>query len=457
MTDRRLKILTDAGFPFSVKKVKKEAAKEAAHDFGAKPWLEKYKDFLLFIATHGSLESLHKSKSFLAEWAAKQREEYPSLGGATAVQDREEIQSNVESIERAALMDAAHFFVYSQNIKANTLPPDKNNVEPSSVIKEESSWDDQFGNLAAWYIKHGSYGTTSLATLQRGTSNMDHFYKVIPPKGMPSKMKKFLSRQLEQHRLFTSGAVSELTSERIEKLEDIRFPFDKPAAKEPREDDTVAPKRNRSWEEYRLDLAIAYIQKGTYDASSLDDVELRRWATEQKRQHKLYLAGKQTSLTFPQIQKLMDIKFIAKRPKQKSWTENCADLMAFRIQFGTFDVSSAHVVTISKGRSANPCTSNSTALKNLQEWVVKLREHYSDASKSVEVNDELTQDQLLKLVSVGFPWSGPCASRGELLKVSCSLKQQEKTDVPAEISTSIAPIRSNLFGMTLEIMHQAVS
>ena len=59
MTERRLKILTDAGFPFSVeKKAKKDAKHQDKAVFDAKPWLEKYKDFLLYIAAHGSLEAL---------------------------------------------------------------------------------------------------------------------------------------------------------------------------------------------------------------------------------------------------------------------------------------------------------------------------------------------------------------------------------------------------------------
>mmetsp|Transcript_6546 Transcript_6546/g.14797 ORF Transcript_6546/g.14797 Transcript_6546/m.14797 type:complete len:475 (-) Transcript_6546:283-1707(-) len=433
MTERRLKVLTDAGFPFSINEVRQKVKKEAAHQdrviFDAKPWLEKYKDFLFYIATHGNFESVQKINPFLAEWVAKQREESSPGECDTAVKEKEESQSNPELKGYTALMEAAHFFLFSQNNKAKLLR-DKN-VEPSSVVKEESSWDDQFGNLAAWYIKHRTYA----------------------PKGMPSKMKKFVSRQQEHHRLFTSGLDSELTSERIEKLEDIYFPFDKAASKEPRDDGTTASRRNRSWEEYRVDLAIRYIQKGNYDANTFDDVELRRWATEQKRQLKLYLAGKQTTLTLAQIQKLMDIKFISKRPKQKSWSENCADLMAFRIQFGTFDVASAHVVTNYKGRSVNPCTNN-TALKNLQDWVAKLRGHYCESSKSVAMNEELTLDHKMKLDSVGFPWTGSLAISGELsAKFACLLKQQEKTDAPSESNTYI--IKSNLLGMTLE-MQQAV-
>lgn len=439
MTERRLKILTDADFPFSVNEIRQKVKKEAAHQdrvvFDAKPWIEKYKDFLLYIAeleSHGSLESLQKANPYLAEWVSKQGEGCASSDDATSFEDIDDVQGNLEPNDRVSLMKAAKFLVFCQINKSNVLLLHDKTVEPSSTVKEEStSWDDQFGNLAAWYIKHGTYA----------------------PKGMPSKMKKFVSRQQEQHRLFTSGLDSELTSERVEKLEDICFPVDRAASKEPLADDTASLRRNRSWEEYRLELSINYIQKGNYDA---DDVDLRRWAAEQKRQHKLYLTGKQSSLTFSQIQKLMDIRFISKRPKQKSWYENCADLMAFRIQFGNFDVASAHVVPTSKGRSVNPGT-NTTPLKTLQEWVVKLRGHYRESTKLVETNDELTQEQKMKLDSVGFTWSGSWASGDELFrKESCLSNQQEKTAFStANGSIGITTIKSNIFGMTLE-MQQAV-
>ena len=434
MTERRLKILTDADFPFSVNEIRQKVKKEAAHQdrvvFDAKSWIEKFKDFLLYIAgleSHGSLESLQKARPYLAEWVAKQGEECGLSDYATSSEELDDVHRNLEPNDRVALISSAQFLLFCQINKSNVLLLHDKTAEPSSTIKEEpTSWDDQFGNLAAWYIKHGSYAI----------------------KGMPMKMKKFVSRQQEQHRLFTSGLDSELTSERVEKLEDICFPVDKATSKEPLTDDTASLRRNRSWEEYRLELAIVFILKGNYDA---DDVDLRRWAAEQKRQYKLYLAGKQSSLTFAQIQKLMDIKFIAKRPKQKSWYENCADLMAFRIQFGNFDVASAHVVPISKGKYINYC-SNTTPLKTLQEWVIKLRGHYRESTKFVETNDEFTQEQKIKLESVGFTWSGSWASGEELLtKESCLVKQQEKTDFsPADGSIGIATIKSNLFGMTLE-------
>ena len=431
MTERRLRILTDAEFPFSVNESRQKVKKEAAHQdrvvFDAKPWIEKFKDFLLFIAAndHGNLETLQKANPYLAEWAATLGEGSLSTADATNVGENDDILSSFESFDQNALINAAKFFIFCQVNKSDLTLLHKTTVEPSSAIKEESaSWEDQFGNIAAWYIKHGSYA----------------------PKGMPIKLKKFVSRQQEQHRLFTSGLDSELTSERIEKLEGICFPVDKAASKEPREDDTSSYRRIRSWEEFRLDLAIMYIQKGNYDANSFEDMELRRWAAEQKRQHKFYLGGKQSTLNMSQIQKLMEIKFISKRPKQRLWSENCADLMAFRIQFGTFDVLSAQFVPNSKGKSLNPCA-NASALKNLQEWVTKIRGNYIESSlNSVETNDEFTQDQKSKLDSVGFPWDGCLVSNDELiLEEPCIPKDQEKI-APSPSEDDSSPVATHDMG-----------
>lgn len=430
MTERRLKILTDAGFPFSVNEVRQQVKKEAAYQdqvsFDAKPWLEKYKDFLFYIASHGNkgFESLQKSNPILAAWVSKQGGVSPPPDTAPAVKEKdEETMNNLEAKEQESLMEAAHYFLLCQNNKAKS----GKDIESSTLSKDEpSSWDDQFGNIAAWYIKHGSFA----------------------PKGMPSRMKKFVSKQQEQYRLFTSGLQSELTSERVLKLDDICFPFDKTISKDSRDDDaTTIPRRNRSWEEYRLDLAMNYVRKGTYDSNSLDDVDLRRWTIEQKRQHKLYLAGKQTTLSLDQIQKLVDIKLVAKRPKPgvKSWPEFCCDLVVFRIHFGTFDVTRAHVV--SKGRLANQCT-HSNALKSLQEWVLKLRGHYCESSKTVSTNEDLSQEQKAKLDTVEFPWTGSWSTNEEAFAM-VSFPPEEHL----ETNASMTHLKSSLFGMTLEMQH----
>lgn len=120
LTERRLKILTDAGFPFSVNRhrVKREAAHQDRASFDAKPWLEKYRDLLLHIAAQGSLESIRRTDPFLAEWAARQREGRSSSEGAkTDDGGPRKYQVGGELRDEKKLMEVAHFFLLSRNNK----------------------------------------------------------------------------------------------------------------------------------------------------------------------------------------------------------------------------------------------------------------------------------------------------------------------------------------------------
>jgi hypothetical protein len=218
-------------------------------------------------------------------------------------------------------------------------------------------------------------------------------------------------------------------------LNDVYFPFDKTPSRESSGDDIAASRRNRSWEEYRLDLAISYIQKGNYDMQAIEDIELRRWAIYQKSQHKLYLAGKQSSLSFSQIQRLIDIKFISKRPKQWSWPELCGDLLAFRIQFGNFDVANAYVVQTSKSKSPSPGII-STSLKNIQELMTKLK----------TARNDFTQEQIMKLTSANFPWGEWV---GNDMK-SAGIKHDYQDTTPEGQALSSKPLTKHIFGIVIE-------
>ena len=412
MTERRLKILIDADFPFSsnkevLQKMKDEATQQEIEDFNAKPWDDKYKELLFHIAKHGSIDSLQKNNTLLWDWVGKQREELCSLNFDSDVEDRTD---DVERRDHVAMMQVADLFSASRVSKAS---PGDNSQDQTSANRDES-WDSQFGSLCAWYIKYGTYSN----------------------KGMPSRLKKFMSRQQEEHKRLHAGVLSELTSDRVEKLNNIYFPFYH--SKEASSDDVAASRRNKSWEEYRLDLAISYIQKGNYDLQAIDDIELRRWAFEQKRQHKLYLSGKQSSLSFTQIQRLIEIKFISKRAKQWSWPELCGDLMAFRIQFGSFDVSSVSIAhtskTSSKGKTSIPSVIPST-LKNIQDLVTKLR----------IARDEFTLEQIDKLNKVQFPWDESQSSM---------IEPHDTEAVPMQV-VPFKPLTKHIFGVVLEMSSKA--
>ena len=118
MTERRLKILTDAGFPFSAtednqqqeKNEDKKIQQEEEVKFDAKPWMEKYKELLLHIATHGSIDSLQTINPLLAKWEASQR---VTPTDNTTAGSKEKGDEYVMSKEKE-LMSAARLFLSLQ-------------------------------------------------------------------------------------------------------------------------------------------------------------------------------------------------------------------------------------------------------------------------------------------------------------------------------------------------------
>jgi len=119
LTERRLKILTDAGFPFSASEDNQQQGKnenekiqqqEDKVKFDTKPWIEKYKELLLHIATHGSLDSLQASNPLLAEWEASQR----ASTSSTTASSNEKDDENVMNKEKE-LMSAARLFLSLQS------------------------------------------------------------------------------------------------------------------------------------------------------------------------------------------------------------------------------------------------------------------------------------------------------------------------------------------------------
>ena len=128
MTERRLKILTDAGFPFSAtednqqqekNEDKKIQQQEDKVKFDAKPWMEKYKELLLYIATHGSLDSLQASNPLLAEWEASQRAPTDNTTASSKEKDDEYVMS-----KQKELMSAARLFLSLQG-SSNSSPSQK--------------------------------------------------------------------------------------------------------------------------------------------------------------------------------------------------------------------------------------------------------------------------------------------------------------------------------------------
>jgi len=130
MTERRLKILTDAGFPFSATEDNQQQQEKNENEkiqqeedkvkFDAKPWMEKYKELLLHIATHGSLDSLQASNPLLAEWEANQTAPTASTTASFKQKDDENMMNKEKE-----LMSTARLFLSLQGSSSSSSSSSK--------------------------------------------------------------------------------------------------------------------------------------------------------------------------------------------------------------------------------------------------------------------------------------------------------------------------------------------
>jgi len=145
LTERRLKILIDAGFSFSgvVNDNRQKETKETSHQdrvaFDAKPWLEKYKDLLFFIASNDGIESLQNDDPYLAEWNVKEHDDSRVEG--TALTENNSAEGEDEMKERASLMEASDFFAFCQGTKEKIILL-RDSADVESTYKE-GLWDQQ--------------------------------------------------------------------------------------------------------------------------------------------------------------------------------------------------------------------------------------------------------------------------------------------------------------------------
>jgi len=144
LTERRLKILMDAGFSFSgvndvrQKEKKEEASQQDRVVFDAKPWLEKYKDLLFFIANNDGIELLKHNDPCLAEWNAKEHDDCRVQGTLLA---ENSVEGGDEMKERTSLIEASDLFAFCQSNKKKIVFL-RDSAEVESTYKE-GLWDQQ--------------------------------------------------------------------------------------------------------------------------------------------------------------------------------------------------------------------------------------------------------------------------------------------------------------------------
>ena len=124
---------------------------------------------------------------------------------------------------------------------------------------------------------------------EHGHANVPHTYPKNP------KLARWVKRQRHQYKLLQDGKQSSLTVTRINALETINFVWDS---------------HELHWDE-KYEALAAYRNKNGHCTvpSCYKENNLGTWIKCQRRQYKLYCAGKPSSMTTERIQKLKDLDF----------------------------------------------------------------------------------------------------------------------------------------------------
>lgn len=107
-------------------------------------------------------------------------------------------------------------------------------------------------------------------------------------------LSKWVKRQRHQYKLRASGKHSHLTDERVQLLEDIGFIWDS---------------HDAAWEENYEGL-LEFHRKNGHCHVPVAEARLSTWMKRQRRQYKLFIAGKPSTMTQTRIDKLNKLGFV---------------------------------------------------------------------------------------------------------------------------------------------------
>eukprot|EP00816_Leptocylindrus_hargravesii_P003939 CAMPEP_0196825058 /NCGR_PEP_ID=MMETSP1362-20130617/92836_1 /TAXON_ID=163516 /ORGANISM="Leptocylindrus danicus, Strain CCMP1856" /LENGTH=227 /DNA_ID=CAMNT_0042205429 /DNA_START=275 /DNA_END=958 /DNA_ORIENTATION=+ len=137
-------------------------------------------------------------------------------------------------------------------------------------------WDTRFHELEAYKAKHGHYN--------------------VPVKS--GELGEWVRQQRKQHRFSKEGKSSSMTDERVQKLESIGFQWSMRGDKTP----------ENMWDT-RFHELEAYKAKHGHSNVPFRLGKLGRWASMQRRQHRLFKEGKSSHMTDERVQRLESIGF----------------------------------------------------------------------------------------------------------------------------------------------------
>ena len=247
LTPERVQMLESAGFDWEI------TAQQRANSKLNKTWDELYAELAHHQEHFGTLDGLTKD-SELYHFCEEQRRHYE----ASLLTQRQQ-----EMLDRLG---------FSWDVSESSLQHHN---------QAQASWESLYAELMVYRLNHGSF-------------NVPTKYK---------ELHSFIKEQRREYAKFKEGLPSQLNSERIRKLNDVKFPW-----KVPRTSNT------KSWEENFGELLSYRLQNNTFDVSREQDEKLFRWVEEQKGIYQKLQGGpsdsnKTDTLLRKRLEKLEEINF----------------------------------------------------------------------------------------------------------------------------------------------------
>ncbi|GFH61945.1 hypothetical protein CTEN210_18421 [Chaetoceros tenuissimus] len=182
----------------------------------------------------------------------------------------------------------------------------------------------------------------------------------------------WVNNQRTQYKLMSNGSKSQMTEERLEKLEDIGF--------------TWTPLQN-NWDERFEELKQYKDQHGHCNVPHKYEPNkaLGTWVSAQRQQYKLWSKGSNAKITEERVKQLDNIGF-EWTPMKNTWNERFEKLKKYKAQNGHCNVP--------QGYEPN---------KALGQWVERQRQEYKQSQGSPS---NMVRDRITMLEGIGFKW-GP--------------------------------------------------
>jgi hypothetical protein len=248
----------------------------------------------------------------------------------------------------------------------------------------ESRWRAKYNALVSFVKEHGharvpyNYGASSNSNCngdKTGESKRDTSHD---EDDADSNLGSWVKRQQYQYKRFQDGKSSEMTSERIQLLEDVGM---------------VWNRREESWMDRYRQLQEYKKKYGHINVQQTQNSQLLDWVRDQRSRYNDHkLNPRQSTLTKKQVQLLEEIDLCSLDKRETKWQQKIDELLAFRATHGHCYVPHQYP--------------KNQALSN---WCKRQRQNYRLHLEQQE--SPLSLERIQQLINIGFEFELPADRR----------------------------------------------